>query len=114
MNIEKMVTESELNCKGKEEGIQLKDRDDSTTEIDNEVGKHLDEADEIILQAENDIKVTSSAGLSIFLTETDSDFGVKSKLHDKRQRNRTIDYHTLPSLYWEASVQNYHEKKSHL
>ena len=46
---------------------------------------------------------------SFFLTETDDSH--RSQAMNKRQRNRTIDYHNLPSLYWEASVQNYHEKK---
>ena len=46
---------------------------------------------------------------SFFLTETDDTH--RSQTMNKRQRNRTIDYHNLPSLYWEASVQNYHEKK---
>ena len=46
---------------------------------------------------------------SIFLTEMDE--GAQSKLEKKRERNRTIDYHSLPSLYWEASVQNYHERQ---
>ena len=46
---------------------------------------------------------------SFFLTETDDSH--RAKTMNKRQRNRTIDYHNLPSLYWEASVQNYHEKK---
>ena len=48
---------------------------------------------------------------TFFLTETESDDDLRSKAMNKRQRNRTIDYHNLPSLYWEASVQNYHEKK---
>ena len=55
---------------------------------------------------ENDIQS------SIFLTETEcDDVEPKSRAMNKRHRNRTIDYHSLPSLYWEASVQNYHEKK---
>ena len=29
----------------------------------------------------------------------------------KRRRNRTIDYHSLPSLYWEGTVKEYYEKK---
>ena len=48
---------------------------------------------------------------SFFLTEADIDINSVSKSQAKRQRNRTIDYHSLPSLFWEASVQNYHEKK---
>ena len=56
----------------------------------------------------NEIDIQSS----IFLTETESDdVEPKSRAMNKRHRNRTIDYHSLPSLYWEASVQNYHEKK---
>ena len=46
---------------------------------------------------------------SFFLTEMDD--RTQSKLQCKRERNRTIDYHSLPSLYWEASVQNYHERQ---
>ena len=48
---------------------------------------------------------------SFFLTETCEEERVGSKMQSKRERNRTIDYHNLPSLYWEASVQNYHEKQ---
>ena len=52
---------------------------------------------------------TSEGQTSIFLTEMDD--RAQSKLQSKRERNRTIDYHSLPSLYWEASVQNYHERQ---
>ena len=48
---------------------------------------------------------------NFFLTETCEEDRVVSKMQSKRERNRTIDYHNLPSLYWEASVQNYHEKQ---
>jgi len=56
---------------------------------------------------------------SFFLTETSSDndtsfswqFKIdENKVMDKRKRNRTIDYHNLPSLYWEGAVKHYHEK----
>ena len=30
---------------------------------------------------------------------------------EKRRRNRTIDYHSLPSLFWEGAVKDYHEKQ---
>lgn len=48
---------------------------------------------------------------SIFLTEMEESERAQSKVQNKRERNRTIDYHSLPSLYWEASVQNYHERQ---
>ena len=48
---------------------------------------------------------------SFFLTETEEDSRSQWKVQNKRERNRTIDYHNLPSLYWAASVQNYHEKQ---
>ena len=61
-------------------------------------------------QHQNHVR-TDELSSSFFLTETESDGDMRSRVMNKRQRNRTIDYHNLPSLYWEASVQNYHEKK---
>ena len=65
---------------------------------------------ESIEQHQNHVQ-TDEMSSSFFLTETESDGDLRSRAMNKRQRNRTIDYHNLPSLYWEASVQNYHEKK---
>ena len=32
-------------------------------------------------------------------------------MSEKRRRNRTIDYHSLPSLFWKGAVKDYHEKQ---
>ena len=84
--------------------------------IESSISKEdIQNIEEKILNHESVVKPTADdrreENLNIFLTETDSENDIRLKLQNKRERNRTIDYHNLPSLYWEASVHNYHEKK---
>jgi len=63
---------------------------------------------------------SASDSNTFFLTESnsenDSSYSWQFKLDppkmaEKRKRNRTIDYHNLPSLFWEGAVKDYHEKQ---
>jgi len=64
-------------------------------------------------------RTSTSDSNTFFLTESnsenDSSYSWQFKLDlpkitEKRKRNRTIDYHNLPSLFWEGAVKDYHEK----
>jgi len=71
-------------------------------------------------EAETVIEDSVSDSNSFFLTESNSETDAsyswqfkleQPKLSEKRKRNRTIDYHSLPSLFWEGAVKDYHEKQ---
>jgi len=63
----------------------------------------------------------NSSKSSFFMTEFSSDAESfskhyvfetsNSKASEKRLRNRTIDLHDLPSLFWEGTVKDYHERQ---
>merc|ERR1719206_1121031 len=64
-------------------------------------------------------RTSTSDSSTFFLTESNSENDSSysrqfkldlPKLAEKRKRNRTIDYHNLPSLFWEGAVKDYHEK----
>ena len=101
-------------------------RDTSVTGVDSSIENETDSEAETENNDTNTYKceghetTSASDSNSFFLTESNSENDTsyswqfkleQPKMCEKRRRNRTIDYHSLPSLFCEGAVKDYHEKQ---